>query len=555
MKVILLCAFCFATAHATLPPPSAINFLGVGYNILDGNPDGSDISIGGVDPGLLTTRRVFEMTYNYGKKSADYQYYVPDQVVFMPRSSCANTITKEMFWGTESYQQKLKKETSWSVGLDRRFLGFEFSKSKSYEEVLRSIDSNRYVYYEDRTVCNLGQARYTSELAFFDKYPLTKSFVIEACNLPAVFDNDAYMDFLDDWGTNVILEINVGTKKLDRYEETQEAFVYYAMETNSKSTTSGGSFLGFGSSVTVTMSDFESGMTSETKFGSFQYTLNSGDEDMHEPISVTLLGMEEVFTTDYWTQFSKYASDGLCKADWINNLATIQANMDQAMWGYAAHRGAIMSTDPVVQIPITWPQGTYGLTQPKVGCPLTPHFNWHTGWRKHDTEKRNGWSDGNHFVGPYWENDMYDHFCMKHDTKVTEYDWTWPDGEYCVYQAGTTCPSNLKSGAIFWDNKNSGDNSYGGSVPEGTYDHNTKMYFCCQNDGFTTNQIYLPTDSPFYLFPFKNQCQQVVGMTASMEWFYFDNENTSNDDYKIGYYPYSDGDKAHKIRYCYYTPK
>ncbi|XP_033118811.1 uncharacterized protein LOC117118350 [Anneissia japonica] len=214
--------------------------------------------------------------------------------------------------------------------------------------------------------------------------------------------------------------------------------------------------------------------------------------------------------------------------------------------------------NPVVQIPITWPQGTYGLTQTegKHVCPSTPGFTWHTGWRKHDTEKRNDWSDGNHFVGPYWNNDMYDNFCMKHETKVTEYDWTWPDGQYCVYQAGSNCPSNLKSGAIFWDDKNTGHDDFGGHLPKGTYNHDTKMYFCCQDDGFTTKEIYLPTDSPFYLFPYiADHCQKVAGMTASMEFFWFDNENTSNDDYKFGYYPYSYGHKGHLIHYCYYTPK
>ncbi|XP_071950812.1 uncharacterized protein [Antedon mediterranea] len=554
-NAVLLFTLFVVTSRAALPAPSGINFLGIGYNVLDGNPDGSDIAIGGVDPGLLTTRKVFKMTFDNGKLSSDNQYSVPDQVTFVPRSSCSNSVSQEIFWGTESYQQKLKKETDWKVGFSNKYAGFEFSKSKSYEEVYRAIDSNHYVYYENRTVCNLGQARYTSELAFFDQYPLTKSFVIEACNLPDAADNATYMTFLDDWGTSVVTEVNLGTKNLDRYQETQSAFVHYAMETNTKSTTTGFGIFGFSASVTVTMTEFQSGMTSQTQFGSFQYTLRSGDVNMHEPISIRVIGMEEVFTDGYWTQFSNYVSDGLCKADWINNLAKIRSNMDQAMWGYPAYRNAIKSEDPVVEIPITWPQGTYGLPQPSSGCPLAPQFKWHTGWRKHDTEKNNQWSSPNHFLGPIWQNDMYDNFCLKHDVTTTDYDWVWPNGQYCIYQVGASCPANMKPGFIFWDDKNTDGSNYGGNVPEGTYDSDTKMYFCCQIEGFSTNPIHLPTDSPFYLFPYVNQCQEVVGMSAQMEWFLFDNENTSNDDYAMGFYPHANYYKSDiGLHYCYYTP-
>ena len=57
------------------------------------------------------------------------------------------------------------------------------------------------VYYEDRKVCNLGDARYRTELAKDERYPLDTGFVAAACQLSTDFDESTYMTFLDTWGT------------------------------------------------------------------------------------------------------------------------------------------------------------------------------------------------------------------------------------------------------------------------------------------------------------------------------------------------------------------
>lgn len=47
-----------------LSTPAGIrNFVGIGYNIIDGNPEGGDL-LGGVDPGLLTNRPILKLTYD-----------------------------------------------------------------------------------------------------------------------------------------------------------------------------------------------------------------------------------------------------------------------------------------------------------------------------------------------------------------------------------------------------------------------------------------------------------------------------------------------------------
>lgn len=42
--------------------PAALGSVGVGYNILRENPDGTDWRHGGEDPGLLVTRRILTLS-------------------------------------------------------------------------------------------------------------------------------------------------------------------------------------------------------------------------------------------------------------------------------------------------------------------------------------------------------------------------------------------------------------------------------------------------------------------------------------------------------------
>ena len=109
--------------HATEDVGTAkgLRFLGVGYNILKGNPDGGKLSNGGVDPGLLSSRKIFKLTWDKKKTSVDRLYRVPDQVVFVHRSSCVETTTNEVFSGAKSYQDKLKVDVEASGEL-RRFI-------------------------------------------------------------------------------------------------------------------------------------------------------------------------------------------------------------------------------------------------------------------------------------------------------------------------------------------------------------------------------------------------------------------------------------------------
>ena len=108
--------------------PKGLHFVGVGYNLLKGNPEG-DATYGGVDPGLLITRKIFQLTWNTNKKSVDNRFSVPDQVTFAPRLSCVTTYKKDVFSGSKSYQEKLNVDVQVSGKRKKRVLRFQ---SKQY---------------------------------------------------------------------------------------------------------------------------------------------------------------------------------------------------------------------------------------------------------------------------------------------------------------------------------------------------------------------------------------------------------------------------------------
>ena len=83
-------------------------YVGIGYNLLKGSPDG-DFDYGGIDPEIKTTKAIFDFTYEKKKDAyfADTTVSVPDQVNFQPLSSCSKQNRANAYSGAKSYQKSL----------------------------------------------------------------------------------------------------------------------------------------------------------------------------------------------------------------------------------------------------------------------------------------------------------------------------------------------------------------------------------------------------------------------------------------------------------------
>ena len=130
-----------------------------------------------------------------------------------------------------------------------------------------------------------------------------------------------------------------------------------------------------------------------------------------------------------------------------------------------------------------------------------------------------------------------------------------PAGQYCIYKRGP-CPANFREGFVYWDDDDSkqNKNKHNGTLPDGTYNENTRIGFCCKSDGEKDTSILLPSESPFFLLAYNSgKCQMVKWAIASVEWIYYDTQNKNNHDGRGDEFPYDAGKKHPKMYYCYYT--
>ena len=126
-------------------------------------------------------------------------------------------------------------------------------------------------------------------------------------------------------------------------------------------------------------------------------------------------------------------------------------------------------------------------------------------------------------------------------------------GQYCIYKK-ERCPEGLNYGFVYWDDDNFWNkNSKTGTLPDGVYNRNTKIEFCCRTDGNKNKPVVLPTSRPFFLLAYKlPRCQMVKWAVSSLEWIYYDTEDLLNNDDRGGRYPYDAATSHPTIYYCYY---
>ena len=93
----------------------------------------------------------------------------------------------------------------------------------------------------------------------------------------------------------------------------------------------------------------------------------------------------------------------------------------------------------------------------------------------------------------------------------------------------------------------------GGTLPDGIYNKDTNISYCCRTDGDKLEPVTLPVSNPFYLLAYNtSECQQVNGAIATKEFIRYDTEDGAhNRDQVNGAYPCAEGMNL-TITYCYY---
>ncbi|XP_062501657.1 perforin-like protein 1 [Corticium candelabrum] len=550
-------------------PHDGLRFIGVGYNLLDGNPQGVH-GLGGFDPGFRDTYRVLQLTYDQEKRSRDRLHSVADQVAVNERLSCSSSSERKAYTGAKGYQHDLSRSVDTSAsGSFVGLIKFSFTSNDKYKDVLQELQSEKKLYMEKSRICNLGSVRYQTELAQCSrdvggtpKFQLSSGFEAAVRALPvssATSPPNAYFSFLDTWGTHVITEIVLGSKYIEHYEVTSDKAFRYSLEHNALGITTSASGLSASGSLSLDINklvqsdSFLSSLTSVRKvikIGSSIYWDTAQNKWIipnpirHEPIKITLTPITEFLSC-------RYTSD--------LHVRRRKSALARALTTYPSYKNArVPPDDSQLTLPIAWPKGTYGLVKPSSGCPRGSNSRWDSGWRKHDTEDGNSanqWSSSYNLAGWKGSNNMQWEFCIKVSNGLNNINYPWPRGSYCILKKGN-CPNQFHYGWIHWDDEDSRNaNSHGGTrtLPDGEYGRNTRMEFCCRQDGSTANHIVLPTNRPFILVAAKSLCQEVYGMRVSNQWFHWDNEDKNNADDHGGSIPYENGGtRNHRLHFCYY---
>ena len=195
------------------------------------------------------------------------------------------------------------------------------------------------------------------------------------------------------------------------------------------------------------------------------------------------------------------------------------------------------------------------------GCPKGDGFSWDTGIIHQDLEVNTTTSSSFHLQAVIMSSgDVRQEFCMKTNKSSDIERPYWPQGNYCIYKKGAKCPWGLSEGWVLWDNDNGKAgvnlNFHSGSIPNGKYDQDTKIFFCCQTWGSIDHPIELPIDTPFYLIAYKKKlCQEVSKTVHTTEFIRYDTEDDNNHDSQASPYPYGANFHQPYIYYCYYKGK
>mmetsp|Transcript_58178 Transcript_58178/g.67055 ORF Transcript_58178/g.67055 Transcript_58178/m.67055 type:complete len:549 (+) Transcript_58178:3-1649(+) len=192
--VLVLFALSRAQKH------SNVDYLSFGYDLILGNPH----STTGVDPGFKFDR-IFDLTYTNGAKSSDGRWEIPDNVTMARTDACTLNFQSTEISGMESYQQSLEVEVTVKAELPG-VASFKASTDFKSMEKSTTTTSDKHIY--STAVCDVYRAKSNA----YNPPRLHSDFINALKTLPLNYDEGQYMEFLDNYGTHAVTEINMGAR-------------------------------------------------------------------------------------------------------------------------------------------------------------------------------------------------------------------------------------------------------------------------------------------------------------------------------------------------------
>ncbi|XP_078337921.1 uncharacterized protein LOC111136932 [Crassostrea virginica] len=549
-------------SQGTIPP--AALFVGMGYNLLKGNPDGDSHINAGKDPGLLMTCQILKLDPPDSPRELSYHEY----------PLCFQAQYKEIFYGTKSYQDRLLHDLIDTGNTTKEISVHAFTLSEGYQRVSHETIRNEFVYIDEITLCNKGRSRYMSGLAHSHKFNIGDEFAATVCSLPTTYDQSTYMKFLQDWGTHVVMETEIGWETKTRKRIAVEDIIQVLIKTNPELLVPTGANGNQSSSISLSRAVIDdptyiSGLDLRSKITTIS-TTSKGSDHISEPIKYKIEGIDMMLDVNYWQAPADIEDENLCARGFVSLLPVWRSNIQQALKSYAAYLQAPTPTDSIPKYSVEWPSPPFALPEPLSGCP-TDNGPWVVGRVTHTINASSAAFQNNTFhyqglnlKGLQTFKTLEISYCGREQSTIFPSDLPWPAGSYCIAaQTTNSCPSGFNLGYIVLSlypvhyREPPGQNVTKTGSFQGININprqNYLMYYCCRNDGSESVPIILPHQEPFYLYPEHRtmKCQKVFGMRSSDQWIKY--PHTQSGDRCHYYYPYDeDCNRDHKVHYCYYT--
>jgi len=190
-----------------------VRYLGMGYDLINGNPENNVR-----DPGF--SFGVLKFTWSAGTTTPDGKYLVPDHVQTNLNESCGikGEVSKE--YGSSSYQEAI------SVGVAVEEVGkigiwsARFSASTAYKEITESTTQYHRFYSSARAECILYELKSNYLNA---PIGVTSDFERAVSDLTLSNNDIVYTNFINTYGTHFASEVTMGAKMVIRSEFDEPA--------------------------------------------------------------------------------------------------------------------------------------------------------------------------------------------------------------------------------------------------------------------------------------------------------------------------------------------
>jgi len=212
--VIVLFVVVIATRCAAANDFPNYRYLGMGYDIIKGNPNNNYH-----DPGF--TYSVIKFAFTTATTTSDGRYNVPDHVQALQTRSCSYQSQVSQVTGSQSYQNALSVDVAVEGGFSGVVVSARFSASVGYRQVKQGTSQSHRIYTSARAKC------IEYELAVnYQNAPLsvTDSFARAVGALPLTQDNAAYHRFIITYGSHFTIRVTMGAKMVVRSEFGEEAW-------------------------------------------------------------------------------------------------------------------------------------------------------------------------------------------------------------------------------------------------------------------------------------------------------------------------------------------